>query len=150
MSNLWLKVFIQEAGVVSLLMIPLIIISIISGIWLVVDQLVNDPYGGSITLPKLSDRRQSMAQPVFSPSSQLQSSLILRGFMGGISGELAPSFNGSHREQVKYMRQRFKNYSKEEFREMSKEPVVKEILAGMCTIPKEDIADRIEAHIKQI
>jgi len=53
----------------------------------------------------------------------------------------------SHLGTVKEFRKKFKEYSKAEFREMGKSPVIKEILSGMTKLNKEQIKERIEEHL---
>lgn len=64
----------------------------------------------------------------------------------GISSPL----NGSHFSQVRYMREKFKEYSEEEFRKLSSDPMVKELLSGMAEVPKEEIAIRIKTYMEQM
>ncbi len=45
---------------------------------------------------------------------------------------------------------KLKNYSQEKFKKMGKEPIVKEIMAGLAKIPKEDIRERVNLHLEQI
>lgn len=52
-----------------------------------------------------------------------------------------------HFGQVRYMRKQFKEYSKEDFRNLSKTPIIKDILTGSCSVPKEEIAARIKQHL---
>lgn len=66
-----------------------------------------------------------------------------------IGGTGVLSFSGdTHLGSVKYFRKKFKEYSKEEFREMSEKPVIKEILAGLAKVPKEDVAERIRLYLE--
>jgi len=72
---------------------------------------------------------------------------IIENIMG-TSLALHPDFlNISHNGQVKYFRKNFKEYSKEEFRDMSNDPMVKEILQGSVKLSKEQIVDRIKEHL---
>lgn len=75
-----------------------------------------------------------------------------RSVFGG--GQLGvPGLQGvapSHFGQVRQMRKKFKEVSKEEFRHLSKEPVVKHILMGATKLDKEQIAERIKEHIEAV
>lgn len=56
----------------------------------------------------------------------------------------------AHFGMVRELRKQFKKYSKEEFRELSKEPVVKAILTGSAKLSTEEIAERIKEHLDNI
>lgn len=56
----------------------------------------------------------------------------------------------NHFGQVRQMRKKFKEISKEEFRHLSKEPVVKHILMGAIKLDKEQITERIKEHIDAV
>jgi hypothetical protein len=52
--------------------------------------------------------------------------------------------------QLRRIRKRFKEYSKEEFRNMSKEPVIKDILSGSHKLTEEEKQERIKEHLDNI
>lgn len=56
----------------------------------------------------------------------------------------------SHMTAVREMREEFLDYTKEEFRELSHEPVIKDIMIGSHKLTKEQAAERIKAHLKTI
>lgn len=58
--------------------------------------------------------------------------------------------SNEHLGMVKELRKKFKQYSKEEFRNMSKAPIIKDILAGSHKLSKTEIGDRIEEHLKDL
>lgn len=55
----------------------------------------------------------------------------------------------SHYSQVRYFRESFKDYSTEDFRKLSKEPLVKDILQGLAVVPKEEVKKRINMWLKK-
>lgn len=56
----------------------------------------------------------------------------------------------SHFGQVKSFREEFKEYSKEDFRSISKDPVVKDIMSGLSKIGIEEAKERIKAYLKTV
>ena len=60
-------------------------------------------------------------------------------FMGGPPRE--------HFRMVRTLRKKFKDYSKEEFRNMSRTPVIKDILSGSHKLTTEEIGNRIKEHL---
>lgn len=54
----------------------------------------------------------------------------------------------SHFGTVKQFRKEFSKFSKEEFRDVSKEPMIKDILSGMTKLNKEQIIRRIKEHLE--
>jgi hypothetical protein len=66
--------------------------------------------------------------------------------LDGAAGQPVQSIN--HFGQVKQMRKEFKKFSKEEFRDLSKEPVIKDILSGMSKIGLDEAKERIKEHLK--
>ena len=65
-------------------------------------------------------------------------------FMGSPIGSTSPFHLGMVREA----RKKFKEYTKAEFRNISHEPMVKEILSGLTRLNRDQILDRIKEHIK--
>lgn len=53
----------------------------------------------------------------------------------------------AHLGMVKTFRKKFKEYTKEEFRHLSNQPMIKHILIGMTSLNKEQIADRVKEHL---
>lgn len=53
----------------------------------------------------------------------------------------------THLSQVKDFRKKFKEYSKAEFREISNQLVIKDILSGMTRLNAEEIKSRIQEHV---
>jgi hypothetical protein len=62
--------------------------------------------------------------------------------------QVTDSYGPSHLGAVRDFRKSFKEYSKEEFREMGSKPVVKEILTGLTKLNKEEIVERIREYLK--
>ncbi len=93
----------------------------------------------------------SLVQPSLQASLQVHSNLIpgIQGVALGTQAKMVSPLGMpvGHFGQVKYFRKKFKEYSKEEFRELSDEPLVKEMLAGMAKVPMEDVAERIKTHL---
>lgn len=56
----------------------------------------------------------------------------------------------SHFGQLRRIRKQFKEYSKEDFRNMSKEPMIKDILTGSHKVSEEEKQDRIKEHVDRI
>lgn len=52
-----------------------------------------------------------------------------------------------HQGQVQNIRKKFKELSKEEFRNLSNKPIVKEIMPAALKLSKEEILERIKEHI---
>jgi hypothetical protein len=88
--------------------------------------------------------RLRMEEARIIPRTSLDSSDILRrDMMGG------PTPGGlRHFGQVKKARERFKEYSKEDFRDISNEPVIKDILTGSCKISFDEKLERINEYLK--
>jgi len=61
---------------------------------------------------------------------------------------LNQSANPSHFGTVRTFRKKFKSYSKEDFRNLSKKPLVKEMLVALEKVPAEDVAERVKAHLE--
>lgn len=55
-----------------------------------------------------------------------------------------------HLGQVRTVRKAFTEYSKEEFRELGKDLMVKHILTGSVKLTKEQILERIKEHVNAI
>lgn len=55
-----------------------------------------------------------------------------------------------HYQQVKEFRKEFKELSKEDFRNMSSDPKVKEIMNGKIQLTFEEKKERIKEHLKNI
>ena len=55
----------------------------------------------------------------------------------------------SHFGTVRDFRKKFNQFSKEEFRNISNEPMIKDILSGMTKLNKEQIMLRIKEHLEE-
>lgn len=68
----------------------------------------------------------------------------------GIDMGVYPSGSPSdHFGIVKSFRKEFKRYSKNEFRSLSKTPMIKDILSGMTKLNKDQIIDRVKEHLDE-
>lgn len=56
----------------------------------------------------------------------------------------------SHQQQVSFFRKEFKELSKEDFRKLSNDPNVKEILVSSKYLTAQEKAERIREHLKAI
>lgn len=56
----------------------------------------------------------------------------------------------THLGQVRTVRKAFKEYSKEEFRKLGKDPMVKDILTGTVKLDKDQIIERIKEHVNSV
>lgn len=77
--------------------------------------------------------------------SSRQLELLLMSQLGAGMGS-TPGM--SHFGTVKQFRKEFSKFSKEEFRNVSKEPMIKDILSGMTKLNKEQIIKRIKEHLE--
>lgn len=64
-------------------------------------------------------------------------------------GTVSMGSTGSHFGTVKKFRNKFSTYSKEDFRKMGKDPLVKDILSGMTKLNQDQIMDRIKEHLSE-
>lgn len=78
--------------------------------------------------------------------SALQRQAMPQGFGVGLGGYMSQP-GMPHFGTVKEFRNRFKEYTKAEFRGMGSKPVIKEILSGMTKLNKEEIKERIAEHL---
>lgn len=76
------------------------------------------------------------------------------GGMGGSGGAgwsqimgVEPIGGLNHHGQVKSFRKDFKEHSKEDFRKISNEPIVKDIMSGMVKLGIEETKERIKEHL---
>ena len=95
-----------------------------------------------------SDEERGMAR-------QREMIMLMQQRASGIVDRTAAEIFGvspalSHFGQVKNSRKMFKQYSKEEFRNMSTAPVIKDIMTGSTKLTPEEINIRINEHVDEL
>ncbi len=103
----------------------------------------------------LAQQRDQLAASLFGRGFDMQPGQMipLESFSGGLNqmgSTPRPGLPDTHFGQVKHFRKEFKKYSKEEFRDMSKEPVIKDILTGTHKMNAEEMKDRIQEHVDEL
>lgn len=91
--------------------------------------------------------QQAIHQHTFSFQQGIASNLLVA--LGGGGGSIMGGSPSEHFGMVKTFRKKFKEYTKEEFRHISNQPMIKHILIGMTELNKEQIADRIKEHLEE-
>lgn len=90
--------------------------------------------------------QQTLAQQQASSFNQLFGNQL--GQLMGTAGSGLQAIAPTHFGQVRQMRKQFKQLSKEDFRKLSKEQYVKDILSGSHKLTAEEISSRIKENLE--